>query len=69
MRFTTARRFENNPVDFDRLGGPYLEFEISECGYDLQDIIEAVERKYPGARFAGTEKRYESCIMAVFEYR
>jgi len=48
------------------LGGPYLEFEISECGFPLEAVIEKVEREYPGWHFDRTEPRYESCLMAVF---
>ena len=56
-------------VDFNMLGNPWLEFEISECGYDLDDIIKAVEKKYPDFKFLATESRYQSCIMAIFEHR
>ena len=49
------------------LGGPYLMFEISECGKTLDEVIAAVEHDFPGWRFSGTVPMYASCIMAVFE--
>ena len=51
------------------IGGPFLEFEISECEVPLDDIIAAVEKNYPDWKFWATEPRYESCIMAIFERR
>ena len=51
----------------EKCGGPYLMFEISECGETLDSVIEAVERNYPGWRFWGTEPAFQSCVMAVFE--
>ena len=48
------------------LSGPYLEYEISESPYALEDIIRAVERKHPGYKFDRTEARYLSCVMAIF---
>ena len=51
----------------NRLGTPRLEFEISESGLTIDEVIEAVTKKYPTARFWGTEKRYDSCVMAIFD--
>lgn len=55
----------NTPLE--RIGGPELSFEISECDMDLMDIIEMIEKDWPGWRFNRTEKRYQSCMMAIFE--
>lgn len=49
------------------LGGPFLSFEISECGHSLDEVIAQVERLYPGWRFSRTEPAHETCLMAVFE--
>lgn len=49
------------------IGNPELSFEISECGHPIDDVIEKVEREYPGWKFSRTEARYQSCIMAIFE--
>lgn len=47
---------------------PNLEIEISESKYSLEEIIEAVRTVYGEQwKFWGTEKRYESCLMAIFE--
>ena len=49
-----------------------LEVEIStllEAGISLDEIIEAVKDKYGcnSWKFARTEHRYTSCIIAIFE--
>ena len=46
---------------------PELHFEVSENLDHLDEIIAAVEKKYPGYRFDRTEARYISCVMAIFE--
>lgn len=67
MMTMTTREIVDNILD--TLGGPFLEFEISESNFSLDDIIKAVEIRYPDYKFWGTESRYESCIMAIFEKR
>lgn len=51
----------------DRIGGPELSFEISECNMDLMEIVEMIEKDWPGWKFNRTESRYQSCVMAIFE--
>ena len=51
----------------EKLGGPWLIFEISESGMTLDEIIAAVGKKYPGWQFRGTEPMFQSCIVAMFE--
>ena len=46
---------------------PEMDLEISEIDAPLEEIIQAISRQYPGWKFSRTEKRYESCIMAIFE--
>lgn len=46
-----------------------LSFEISESGMTLEQVIKAVEKKYPAFKFDRTEGRYDTCVMAVFEMR
>lgn len=53
-------------IDLNTIGGPELSFEISECKSSLFEIINAIERLYPTYTFDRTEKRYGSCIMAIF---
>ena len=48
---------------------PTLEFEISGYDGELDDIIKAVEKKYPEYKFVATEPRYLSCVIAIFERR
>lgn len=55
----------NNP--WERIGGPELSFEISECDMDLMEIVEMIEKDWPGWKFNRTESRYQSCMMAIFE--
>lgn len=65
MGFTTEEK-----LSFEQIGGPYLEFEISDildAGYTVEDVIKLVATKYPDFKFSGTERRYRSCIMAIFE--
>ena len=49
------------------IGDPELAFEISEIDAPLDAIISVISKKYPGWKFSRTEKRYESCVMAIFE--
>ena len=53
----------------ESIGDPTLEFEISESNLDLEDIIKKVEKKFPDWKFNRTEKRYDDCVVAVFEPR
>ena len=46
---------------------PEMDFEISEIDAPLEEIIQAIASRYPGWKFSRTEKRYESCVMAIFE--
>lgn len=52
---------------WERIGGPELSFEISESDMDLTEIVEMVEKDWPGWKFNRTEPRYNSCVMAIFE--
>ena len=54
-------------ANMEMIGGPELSFEISECGMDLMEIVEMIERDWPGWKFNRTEPRYNSCVMAIFE--
>ena len=54
-------------ANMEMIGGPELSFEISECDMDLMEIIEMIEKAWPGWKFNRTEKRYQSCVMAIFE--
>lgn len=46
-----------------------LEVEISEIELSLDEIIRTVENKYKDFSFDHTEKRYDSCVIAVFKRR
>ena len=46
-----------------------ISVEISESNLTLDEVIEIVQTKYPGFYFDRTEARYDSCVMAVFEYQ
>lgn len=50
------------------LGNAELSFEISECDASLEEIVEYVHKTYGEKwKFSRTEKRYMSCVMAIFE--
>ena len=53
-------------IDIQNIGGPELSFEISECKSSLFEIINTIERLYPQFKFDRTERRYTTCIMAIF---
>ena len=53
--------------DPELINWPELHFEVSDHLDDLDEIIKAVEKKYPGFRFDRTESRYYTCVMAIFE--
>lgn len=46
---------------------PELSFEISECDMDLMEIVDIIEKEWPGWKFNRTESRYQSCVMCIFE--
>ena len=46
-----------------------ISVEISESNLTLDEVIDIVQSKYPGFYFDRTEPRYDSCVMAVFEYQ
>lgn len=48
------------------LGTPELSFEFSESGMTLQEVIDAVKIAYPEWKFNRSEKRYDSCLVAIF---
>lgn len=59
--------YETCADPWEKIGGPELSFEISECGMSLDNVIGLVEKSYPGWKFNRTESRYQSCVMAIFE--
>lgn len=63
---TRYNHFKANRVDWGLIGEPELSFEISESKNSLDEIIEAVQKRFPNARFNRTESRYDSCIVAIF---
>ena len=58
---------ENEKTLESIIENPTLEFEISNCDATLDEIIEAAEKAYSDFKFSRTEKRYDTCIVAVFE--
>ena len=50
------------------LSSAELSFEVSESSLCMAEIIRSVESAYPGWRFNRSEARYDSCVMAIFEY-
>ena len=45
-----------------------LRVEISECGLEHDEIVEAVRMKHGSEwRFSRTEMAFDSCVMMVFE--
>ena len=63
MNIPNNKRTEKQVI---MLSDPELSFEISETNAPLQDIINKIEKEYPGWKFDRTESRYLSCVMAVF---
>ena len=45
-----------------------LSFEISEMEITIEELIAYVRKHYGDFwKFSRTEKRYESCLVAIFE--
>ncbi len=70
-----VNRREDMKINMSFMENPELSFEISECGLnipedteELNKVIDVVHKKYGDQwKFSRIESRYQSCIMMIFE--